>query len=167
MSEKEPGVLSPDWEDALRAGQAAEGERGSVEAELAVVHLFRHAAGPETLEPDALEAVWSQTAEQIEAESGFTPWWRRMLDWRVGMGAAVAAAAVAVLVLSLRPEPTSQPPVDAVATASGAAGMSATLQTQFDLLAPQAREAVADDVDLGRAAVRERMLSSLKPGGTP
>ena len=165
MSEKDPGVLDPHWEDALRAGQAADGAEGSVEAELAVVHLFRHAAGPETLEPDALEAVWSETAEGIEAESGFVPWWRRMLDWRVGVGVGVAAAAAAVLLMATRP-PSPDPGAGAgapIAQAGGAAGMSVTLEGQFELLAPEARADIAHRVDGGRGAVRARMVSSLAP----
>ncbi|MGH1346893.1 MAG: hypothetical protein ACRBN8_35320 [Nannocystales bacterium] len=168
MSEKHKGVLDPHWEDALRAGQESEGERGSVEAELAVVHLFRHAAGPETLEPDAAQAVWSEMAEQLEAESGFTPWWRRMFDWRVGVGVAVAAAAAAVVVISTGPGPVPQGEPGSVAQlgAGGADGMSVTLQAQFDMLAPQARAEIGGAVDNGRGALREDLLASLKPAST-
>lgn len=166
MSEKQEGVLDPQWEDALRAGQESEGARGSVEAELAVVHLFRHAAGPEALEPEAAAAVWSEVAEQIEAESGFTPWWRRMFDWRVGVGVAVAAAAAAVVVISTGPEPNPNTDSDAVAQLGGADGMSMTLQAQFDLLAPQARAEIGTEVDAGRGSLREDLLASLKPAST-
>lgn len=173
MSEKRRGVLDPQWEDELRAGQEAEGEQGSVEAELAVVHLFRHAAGPETLEPDAVDAVWSDVASQIESESGFTPWWRRIFDWRVGVGVAVAAAAAAVLVLApgQATEPDDAP--EPIAQAGGAEGMSVTLQAQFDMLAPGARHAIDERVDEGRGAVRQQLLASLESaadgtiGGAP
>lgn len=166
MSEKQKGVLDPHWEDALRAGQESEGARGSVEAELAVVHLFRHAAGPETLEPEAARAVWSEVAEQLEAESGFTPWWRRMFDWRVGVGVAVAAAAAAVVVISTGPETVPEPHPEAVAQLGGADGMSVTLQAQFDLLAPQARAYIGSEVDESRGSLREDLLASLKPSST-
>ena len=174
MSEKRRGVLDPQWEDELRAGQEAEGGQGSVEAELAVVHLFRHAAGPETLEPDAVDAVWSDVASQIESESGFTPWWRRMLDWRVGMGVAVAAAAAAVILLAPGADPTDPgPQADPIAQAGGAEGMSITLQAQFEMLAPEARDAIEERVDEGRGAVRQQLLASLESaadgtlGGAP
>jgi len=166
MSEKKPGVLDPQWEDELRAGQEAEGAQGSVDAELAVVHLFRHAASPETLEPEALGAIWSEVAEGIEAESGFTPWWRRIFDWRVGVGVTVAAAAAAVLVLATRPQPDPGPAPDAVAQASAADGLSITLQAQFDMLAPEARAVIDAEVDAGRDAVRQKLLGTLERGGT-
>lgn len=165
MSDKRRGVLDPQWEDELRAGQEAEGERGSVEAELAVVHLFRHAAGPETLDPESVDAVWSDVAGQIEAESGFTPWWRRMLDWRVGVGVAVAAAAAAVIVLAPGSDvPAPGGPTEPIAQAPGAEGMSITLQAQFEMLAPEARQAIETRVDEGRGAVRQQLLASLESG---
>ncbi len=169
MSEKTPGVLDPHWEDALRAGQEADAGRGSVDAELAVVHLFRHAAGPEALEADAVDAVWSEVSAQIEAESGFVPWWRRMLDWRVGVGLAVGVAAAAVLVIASRPNPAPQPDPGAVAQLDGAsAGMSDTLSAQFEMLAPTARRAIDVEVDDGRSAVRRQMLAGLStPSATP
>ena len=163
MNEKRPGVLDPQWEDELRAGQEADGGQGSVEAELAIVHLFRHAAGPETLEPDAVDAIWAEVAGGIEAASGFTPWWRRALDWRVGLGVAVAAAAAFVLVIAI--DPTPEPASgdrDPVAQREGAEGLSSTLQAQFDLLAPQARVKIEADVDDGRGAVRQALIESLE-----
>lgn len=172
MNEKRPGVLDPQWEDELRAGQEADGGQGSVEAELAIVHLFRHAAGPEVLDPEAVDAIWADVAGGIEAESGFTPWWRRMFDWRVGVGVAVAAAAAMVLVLSTSPAPqTASDGVAQRGPAPGAEGLSVTLQAQFDMLAPQARAQIDAEVDDGRGAVRQRLLASLEPddthGGAP
>ncbi len=173
MSEKQKGVLEPHWEDALRAGQESEGGQGSVEAELAVVHLFRHATGPEALEPEAARAVWSEVAQQLEAESGFTPWWRRVLDWRVGVGVAVAAAAAAVVVIASGADPLPADSPDSVAQLGGAGsqGMPLTLQAQFDMLAPQARDEITSALDEGRGAVREDLLASVRPsstiGGTP
>lgn len=166
MSEKQEGVLDPQWEDALRAGQESEGARGSVEAELAVVHLFRHAAGPETLDPEAAQAVWSQVTQQLEAESGFTPWWGRMFDWRVGVGVAVAAAAAAVMVISAGPDPMPALGPESVAQLAGPEGISITLQAQFDMLAPHARAEIGAEVDDGRGALRQDLLASLKPSST-
>ncbi|MCR9166157.1 MAG: hypothetical protein ACE37F_10460 [Nannocystaceae bacterium] len=165
MSENRRGVLDPQWEDELRAGQDADGGQGSVDAELAVVHLLRHAAGPEALDAEGVDAVWSDVATQIESESGFTPWWRRVLDWRVGVGVAVAVAAAAVLVLA--PGDDTPPPGETsgpIASGPGAAGMSVTLQAQFDMLAPQARSAIDARVDEGRGAVRTQLLASLGSG---
>ncbi len=166
MSDERPGVLDPHWEDVLRAGQEAEAGRGSVEEELAVVHLFRHAAGPEVLEPEAVDAGWAELCAQIDAESGFVPWWRRMLDWRVGVGLAVAGAAAAVLLLAARP-PEPEPEPGAVAQREAAAnGMSGTLSAQFELLAPTARAAIGVEVDDGRSAVRQQLLAGLASPGT-
>jgi len=177
MRKKTKGVLDPQWEDELRAGQAGDdtpADDGSVEAQLAVVHLFRHAAAPEALEPDALDAVWSDVAAQIEAENGFVPWWRRVLDWRVGVGVAVAAAAALVVLMSADPEPAPSPRGEAVAQADGSKQLSATLQAQFEMLAPQARDEIVEEVEQGRSAVREQMLATLQPpppaatpGGAP
>ena len=168
MNEKRPGVLGPQWEDELRAGQEADGGQGSVEAELAIVHLFRHAAGPETLEPEAVDAIWAEVSGGIEAESGFTPWWRRVLDWRIGLGVAVAAAAALVLVIAADPGQQTATTVDPVAQREGAEGLSITLQAQFDLLAPQARAEIEAEVDDGRGVVRQALVASLesKPEGT-
>ncbi len=169
MSDEKPGVLDPQWEDALRAGQAAEGERGSVESELAVLQLLRHARGPEPLQPDALDAVWAELEPEIAEQGGFTAWWQRLLDWRVGVGVAVASAAAAVVFFAVKPAdgPLLPPQNDAVAQASALdPSLSATLQTQFDLLEPAARAQIDGDVAAGRGALRTELLASIATPGT-
>jgi hypothetical protein len=147
-------VTDPQWEDALRAGQAEDGGAGSVEAELGVLHLLRHAATPEELGDEALEAVWSDIAAEITP----TPWWRRTWVWWGGTAVAAAAAAVLVIVIPSDPVGDVSRSDDPVQTAA-AESPAETLERQFALLAPAARDELERTVEDSRGAMRRELLA--------
>jgi hypothetical protein len=159
-------VLDPDWEVALRAGQDEDGHAGSVEDELAIVHLFRHAAAPESLGDAAFDRIWAD----VEAEIAPAPWWKKLIGWRVaGPALAVAAAAVVVVIVWPR-EPLPEPKPDTIATAELPTESTADLlAAQFEILAPAARDDIAQTVDAGRGALRNDLIalavSSSRPSG--
>lgn len=158
-------VLDPDWEVALRAGQEEDGNAGSVEDELAIVHLFRHAASPESLGDAAFERIWAD----VEAEIAPAPWWKKLIGWRVaGPALAVAAAAVVVVIVWPR-EQMPEPKPDTVASADPESESTADLlAAQFEILAPAARDGIAETVDDGRGALRNDLIAlavSTRPPG--
>ncbi len=162
-------VLDPAWEDALRAAQAEEGEAGSVDAELAVIHLLRHARGPESLAPADLERLWS-----TELAPAITPlpWWRRRWLW----GVVPACATAALLIVVLRDNSDDAAMVAAsrpaagetlVATASPPPSPARALEQQFAQLEGNARRDLGDDVDRGRGVLRSQLLAQASAGDQP
>lgn len=161
-----PGaVLDPQWEVALRSGQAAEGEQGSVEDELAVIHLLRHARAPQPLGDDALDRLWGDVAEASRpAVGGWRAWLRQ--PWLLGGAAAAAAAAVLLVVVVVDPGPSPAPdhggqvavrdPVPAVDHGD----MAATIEAQFAMLEPGARAEVSRSIDEGRSSLRGELLAA-------
>lgn len=168
-SEPRPGaVLDPQWEVVLRAGQRAEGEQGSVEDELAVIHLLRHARAPEPLDGAAFDRAWAGIETEIEVEAGSSGWraWLRR-PWVWGGSAALAAAAAAVLVVvwsgpAPGPDPSGAGTRIAKTTPEGGeiGGMAATIEAQFAMLEPGARAAVERSVDQGRDDLRGALVAA-------
>ena len=154
------GVLDPSWEEALRAGQEQDGAAGSVEPELAVLHLLRHARAPEALADAELDGLW----RELEDATSPAPWWRR--PW-ILWGAPIAAAA-AVLVIVLRgpgePVETDSLGTGAPRVAIAEPSTSKLLAQQFAILEPAAREALDANVDVGRGALRGQLLGAASGG---
>ncbi|PCC70820.1 hypothetical protein SAMN02745121_02714 [Nannocystis exedens] len=153
------GVLDPAWEDELRRGQEAEGETGSIEGELAIVRLLRHARAPEALTAGELDKLWSG---ELAPALTPAPWWRRRWLW----GAVPAVATAAVVLLVVRgPESASAPQVataeSAAAPAAAAPGPSASklLAQQFAQLEHDARRDLDARVDDDRGVLRHDLLA--------
>jgi hypothetical protein len=157
------GVLDPAWEDELRAGQQAEGEAGSVEAELAIVRLLRHARAPDELDPAALDKIWSS---EIAPAIAPAPWWRRRWLW--GAVPAVAAAAVVMIVVVGGPkdDQASEAAHKTVAADEALPSTAQLLAQQFAQLEPDARRDLDASVDGGRDVLRHELLA-MSRGGEP
>lgn len=160
-------VLDPQWEVALRSGQEAEGERGSVEDELAVLHLLRHARAPQPLDDAAFDRVWGEVAEARPAGAGLSGWraWLRQ-PWLLGGGLAAAAAAVLIVVVVAGPDQSIVEPGSRIAQREPVAktvdegSMAATIEAQFAMLEPGARAEVERSIDDGRSSLRGELVAS-------
>ncbi|HGG58150.1 MAG TPA: hypothetical protein ENK31_10175 [Nannocystis exedens] len=86
-------VVDPVWEDELRAGQEQDGGAGSVDEELAVLHLLRHLREPEVLGEADLEGIWRSMEPVLKPK----PWWQRA--WFFVGAPALAGGAALLLVL--------------------------------------------------------------------
>ncbi|MEZ4381024.1 MAG: hypothetical protein R3A79_06730 [Nannocystaceae bacterium] len=165
-------VLDPAWEDELRAGQEQDGGAGSVEDELAALHLLRHLREPEALDAAALDGIWAS----IEPEVTPKRWWQRA--WFVVGAPALAGAAALLLVLRTPgvgdevdggaprvaseslPAPVAPAGDAAAAPKTASASASALLLEQnFAILEPGARLALAGRVDADRASARSELLA--------
>lgn len=155
-------ILDPQWEETLRRGQEAEGENGSVEAELAFVHLLRHAREPEALAPEQLDVIWS--AIEAEVAPAGVPWWRKAWVW--WSAPALAAAAVLMVVVlgpgkdeatvalqeskqsekhDERAEQQSAAPAPAPAAIDGTRGGGEPLAAEAELAEESLKESAADE----------------------
>ncbi len=160
-----PGALSPSWEEDLRRGQAACGERGSVEDELAAVRLLRHAAAPPALDDETAGRVFEAVLAEVRP---------RRVRWRlpVWIGGLAGATAALALFVVLRPEGGSSP-ADATAARApspavpapaepDAAGTAAVLEAQFAQLAPVERARLARRVTAARRGLLRAWVGDLR-----
>jgi hypothetical protein len=142
--ERATGVADPSWEEILSRGQDAAEEHGNLEADLAMLHLLRHAREPEPLADRALEEIWGAVDEAVTP----VPWWKR--KWI--MWAAPVAAAAAVMVIVLQPAEDGT----AVARQDVASEMAPSKQSGLDL--------DEDDANVARVDGKSR---ARVPAGAP
>lgn len=173
-----PDALDGVWEEDLRRGQAAEGERGSVEDELAVVRLVRHAVAPADLDPAVADRVLAEVERAVRPR-------RRFLRWPVAVGGLLAgAAAVALWVRAAdRSVPAEAAPAqmaeraqspEAASVAAPAAepgeggaksGTPRVLEAYFARLEPLERARIARQVASARRGMIEDLLGGLGAQG--
>lgn len=92
------GVVDAAWEQALLRGRdedAGEAVGGSLEAELATLHLLRHVREPEAMSAAQLDATWADIDLAITPAK--VPFWRAAwFKWLMPVGAAAAVAFIFV-----------------------------------------------------------------------
>lgn len=173
-----PGVVDPRWEDELVAGQLAEGESGGLDADLAMIHLLRHAREPESLSETALEGIWSD----VRAEVAPAPWWKRKW-WIAAVPAFAGAAALLVVIVSPGDDetlaqidsveetgggtdPSTEPPgpntKEGPVRIASRSAQAELIEKQFAALAADGRAEVAGSVDQGRNRVRSALVEGAK-----
>lgn len=149
---KTPPVLDPSWEQQLQAGQEGDQQVGSIEPELAVLHLLRHARMPESLSEQALAQTWANIAEHITP----IPWWRRRawLAW----SAPVAVCGLVAVILLRQPEDGEQR--DPLTSPTESLTSFAMLEQQFMELQPEARRNLNSQIEDGRTQLRSELLAA-------
>lgn len=187
-------VLDPEWEEALRRGQEAEGDAGSVERELEVVHLLRHLREPEPLTDARFDEILAEVAGQTESRSG----WAKLARWmgkRWYVWATPLAATAALLLVVVGPggpggeavtrhdaeedaaiaakskEAAEAEPAEGSAAAEPRVAMAErsaqaeAIEKQFEILEARARADVDRSVESGRAATRTGLFDLAKSAG--
>jgi len=162
-------VIDPVWEDELRAGQEQDGGAGSVDEELAVLHLLRHLREPEVLGEADLKGIWRSMEPELKPK----PWWQRAWFF---VGAPALAGGAALLLVLGTPIQTSGPGDAAVGgpKIAVADGADKTLKREASVAAaPLAKPAGASAesgtvaskaVDSASALVLEQHFSLLERG---
>lgn len=172
------GVVDPRWEEELLAGQQADGESGGLDADLAMIHLLRHAREPEGLSDAAFESIWSE----VRAEVAPAPWWKRRW-WTWAVPALAGAAVLAVVIIPpgdngavAERDATPQQQTEGKAPNREQAGeqgegpvqiasrsaQAELIEQQFAALAADGRAEVAGSVDQGRGRVRSALVDGAK-----
>ena len=177
------GVLDPAWEEELERGREADEEApdaGSIEPELAMLHLLRHAREPEALSGAELDALWSDIDQAVSpASESWTTRWRSAfsLQWAKW---AVPLAGAAALVVMFQSAPEDAAPGSTVAmnqaerSAESEAGVVSELAAQDEKAAAEspgagaaekANEAPARSAPSSTAALLEQQFSMLEGRG--
>lgn len=178
--ETAPGVVDPRWEEELLAGQQAEGESGGLDADLAMIHLLRHAREPDPLSEAAFESIWSE----VRAEVVPAPWWKRRW-WTWAVPALAGAAVLAIVIVppgdgGAVAQRETAPQADGEGSIAGneeagagegsegpvriasRSAQAELIEQQFAALAADGRAEVAGSVDQGRGRVRSALVDGAK-----
>jgi hypothetical protein len=160
-------VLDPRWEDDLRAGHDADGGQGSVERELEVLHVLRHARAPEPIDDARLDALWGEIEAQAFPSAHGTTWWRRR--WWVALVPAATAAVVLFFVVPRqggdgldRGDAASEPVARADAAPTSGRPSAAQAASAEDAMLPAAAPAERAEEKRQRS-IYEEQFAALAP----